>query len=237
MIKTVGFGKKRIGMSLIDAQNYHIQNHAPFGKRVAQPLGMSRYMGYYPHAAYDLQANTIAELPWDFVVPEYFSDDFFQGIGDWRENTEDGREITLDEARFCDRDAGCMMTCEDNILLANGADAANGHYFIVLLSKHDERDHDQCIAYHRDQHCNLVAALANDGLLEYTAYYVNEVYGLADGDLPQNNPDIILQLRTEHDFKTTLSQPQWQALLADLASFCDVSSATVMACTRHSYVV
>lgn len=240
MIKTVGFGKKRVDMSLYESQRYHIEKHAPFGKEVAVPLGMTRYVGYYPQEAFTLYGKKLATMPWDFVIPEYFTDEFFQNMGDWRENTEGGQAITVDEGEFCDRSNGYMMTCEDNILVPEQADSID-EYLIVLLNKSSVLTHEQCIDYHKQHHAPLVKKILGNKLIEYVTYYVDQVYGLEEGLLPERNYDMIVALRIAAPFSTANSD--WKSLegysllLNDLSQFIDLNSATVLRCEKHSYQV
>ena len=240
MIKTVGFGKKRVGMSLHDSQRYHIEKHAPFGKEVAVPLGMTRYVGYYPQEAFNLNGKKLASMPWDFVIPEYFTDEFFQNIGDWRENTKGGQAITIDEGEFCDRSNGYMMTCEDNIIIPEKPDSED-EYLIVLLNKKSTITHEQCIDYHKQKHAPLVKQIFDGNLIEYLTYYVDQVYGLEEGLLPERNYDLIIALRLAAPYNTTNSDWKnlkgYSSLLNDLGQFIDMDSATVLRCEKHSYQV
>ena len=90
---------------------YHIEKHAPFGKRAAAHLGMLKYIGRYPDQAFSLEGKVLPELPWDRIVVEWFSDEFWKGMEAWRKSPE-GLEMTKDEERFIDRNSAVALECQ-----------------------------------------------------------------------------------------------------------------------------
>ncbi|MAT50708.1 MAG: hypothetical protein CMK32_05940 [Porticoccaceae bacterium] len=238
MIKTVGLGKKCADKTREQAQQYHIDHHAPFGKRVAQPLGMVRYVGYYPQSATNMAGEAI-DIPWDFIVPESFTDEFFNNIEQWRENDPDGQEITIDEARFCDRSAGVMMVCDDNeIVPDSGREGINIFFGAKRAKGLEPRDH-------HEKHRTLIGPWAKkvygEALLDYRAYYIHEAYNLKTGLMPEAPYDVMVQARFDPavmgDMAAWMARPDVIELLQEEAKFMDTATLVSMVCRYQPYIL
>jgi hypothetical protein len=238
MIKTVGLGKKCAEKTREQAQQYHIDNHAPLGKRVAGPLGMLRYVGYYPQSATNIDGKAI-EPPWDFIVPESFTDAFFNNIEHWRLNTPEGQEITLDEARFCDRSAGVMMLCDDfEIVPDSGKDGIN-IFFGAKRAPHltPQQYHNE----HRTRIAPWAARIYGDVLLDYRAYYIDKAYNLEQGLMDEPPYDAMIQARFDpaaiENMATWMTRPDVVELLQEESKFTDSSSTVSMVCRYQPYIL
>jgi hypothetical protein len=238
MIKTVGFGQKRIGMSHDDCVAYHINNHAPFGRRAAGPRGLSRYIGYYPEAAYSLDGKRLPAISWDFIVPEWFTEDFFSNINDWRENDPEGQEITIDEARFCDRNAGFMMTCDEDELVT-GSERA-GVDVVYLLNRRAGTTHEQCVDYFRTRHAPLALELWGDRLQTYRVNYMNQSFNLLQGLMPEPPYDIVVLARFDptawKDMSNWMSSPKGAQLAKDQLACLDRDTSHALECKVTTYI-
>jgi len=73
MIKSVGFGKKRVDMSHEESCRYHREVHAPMAKRAIGPHRLKKYIGRYVDKAFSLDGKILPELPWDMVVFEWLT--------------------------------------------------------------------------------------------------------------------------------------------------------------------
>ncbi|MFA5495221.1 MAG: EthD domain-containing protein [Porticoccaceae bacterium] len=239
MIKTVGLGKKCAGKTREQAQQYHIDNHAPFGRRVAQPLGMKRYVGYYPQVATNIAGEQLADVPWDFIVPEWFTEDFFNNIENWRANDPDGIEITKDEARFCDRASGVMMVCDHNLIVPDsGKPGVNVFFGAKRAAGLTPQDHHE---KHRTLIGPWAARVYGSALLDYSAYYIHEAYSLEQGLMAEAPYDVMVQARFDEaamaDMGAWMARPDVVELLAEEAKFMDTKTLVSMVCTYHPYVV
>jgi hypothetical protein len=239
MIKTVGLGKRRADLSHDECVQYHINHHAPFGKRAAGPRGMTKYVGYYPKAAYDLDGKPLAEVPWDFIVPEWFTEDFFNSINEWRANDPEGIEITLDEARFCDRASGAMMTCVENVIVKpkHGADSVQ----VMFGGKRKAgMSPQEAATYHRKYHAPKAAKLFGDALEDYTAYYIHQAYNLEEGLMAEAPFDIVIQACIKRDFWEGMwGNPDSAAvaLMREEENFMDRESTVAMVCDYRPYII
>ena len=239
MIKTVGLGIRAAGKTREECQLYHIENHAPFGRRVAGPLGMIKYVGYYPSAAFTLGGEELPETPWDFIVPERFTEEFLTNIDAWRANDPDGVEITIDEARFCNRSLGVMMTCDENIIVPMDTGRA-GVDLIFGAKRKAGQTREQCHAYHRQTHAPTAAKAFGSALLDYTAYYVTAASNLEQGLMDEPPYDILVQTRIEearwNDMAAWLKTPEAVRLIEDEKQFIDRDSGVAMLCSYHAYL-
>lgn len=239
MIKIVGFGKKRIGLSREECVKYHIENHAPFGRRVAGPLGLKKYMGYYPERALSLDGKVLPELPWDFIVPEWFSDEFFNNISAWRTTDPDGIAITEDEARFCDRENGYMMTCQENVIVSPGNDN-RGTNVMFLLTKKSDLSHEECIEYHKEKYAPMTRHMLSPHLKSCTAYYVDQAFHLTKGLTPARPYDIVVLVRFDDEFWKGMAAwqktPEGIKLAKDEESFIDRSNSAVLECKVSIFI-
>jgi hypothetical protein len=239
MIKTVGFGQRRVGMSHDDCVNYHIRNHAPFGRRVAGPRGLTKYIGYYPDAAYSLDGKRLPAISWDFIVPEWFTEEFFFNINAWRDNDPEGREITIDEARFCDRTAGFMMTCDEDVVIEPKG-AHFGVDVVYLLNRRPGMTHEQCVNYHRTTHLPLALELWGDRLQMYRANYMHQSFNLEQGLMPEPPYDIVVLARFDSSAWMDLANWMRTAKGVQLAkgeqAFLDRSSSHLLECKVSVYI-
>lgn len=237
MIKTVGLGRKCAGKTREQAQQYHINNHAPFGRRVAGPIGMVRYIGYYPQHAFDIAGEPM-EIPWDFIVPEWFTDDFFNNIETWRSQDADGIAITIDEAEFCDRGDGVMMVCDDNIIIPDSGDP--GVNLIFGAKRKKGLSVEECHELHRHMIGPRAAEVYGDALLDYTAWYIHKGYNLEEGVMDEAPFDIVIQSRMREEFwggmEGWLNTPEAGELLELERQFIDHDTCVSMVCSRHQYL-
>jgi hypothetical protein len=239
MIKSVGFGKKRIGMSHEECVKYHIEKHAPFGRRVAGPLGLSKYIGYYPDKALSLDGKVLPELPWDLIVPEWYTDEFWKGLEAWRTTNPDGIEATKDEARFCDRKSGIMMLCQENVIVSPGEDSTGVHV-VFLITKKSDMSHEECVKYHKENHAPMVASALGGRLKSYTAYYVDQAFNLEEGLVPVRLYDAVVLARFDDEFWKGMAvwrkAPEGIKITKDEERFIDRKSAIALVCQVSVFI-
>lgn len=239
MIKIVGFGKKRTGMSHEESVRYHIEKHAPFGRRAAAHLGMLKYIGHYPDKAFSLEGKVLPELPWDRIIVEWFTDEFFNNLNVWRTTDPVGIEVTEDEARFSDRKAVYVMTGQDNVFVSSGEDGS-GVNVMFLLPKNQNVNHEECVQYHREKHAPMVVRMLGRRLQSYTAYYVNQVHHLMDLHTSVRRYDLIVLARFEDEFwkgmEAWRKSPEGIEMTKDEERFLDRNSAVALECQVHAYI-
>ena len=239
MIKAVGLGKKRAGMTREEAQQYHINNHAPLGRRVAGPLGLTRYVGYYPQLATNIAGEVLADVPWDFIVPEWYTEELFNNFDHWRSTDPEGIAIVEDEKRFCDHAAGYLMLCDVNVIVPDSG-RAGVNIFFGAKSKPALAPQD-----HHDKHRNLIGPWAKrvygDALLDYTAYYIHEAHNLERGRVDEAPYDVMVQARFDEAAMATMSEwmtrPDVVELVEEESKFMDTGTLVSMVCTRHPFIV
>lgn len=210
MINTVGLGKTRSDMPRRESQRFHIENHAPFGRRVAGPLGMKKYIGGYPTAAFDFDGNPLDDHPWDFVVPESFTTEFFNNMWEWRTNDPEGIAIAIDEQRHCDHQSGYMMVCDVVSVTESGnkklyEDSETTNLFF-LEKRNPSYNHGDFVRQHREKYVSVVESVFADLINDHTVYYVNEVYNLIEGQLKDCLYDCVQHVRVD--------LPMWETFLA-----------------------
>ncbi len=239
MIKTVGLGKKRIGMSHEESVKYHREKHAPFGRRVAGPLGLKKYIGYYPDEAFSLDGKPLPELPWDLIVPEWFTDEFFNNVKVWHTTDPEGIEVAKDEARFCDRKSGYMMTCQENVIVSPGKDSS-GVNMVFLTSKKNDMSHEEFVKYHRENHAPMVVNVLGKRMKSYTTYYVDQVYNLEEGLMSVRLYDAVVLTCFDYDFwkgmEAWRNTPEGMNITKDEERFMDRKSAVALACQISVFI-
>jgi hypothetical protein len=226
-------------MSHEDSVRYHIEKHAPFGKKMAGHLGMLKYIGHYPDRSFSLDGKALPALPWDRIVVEWFTDEFFNNLNVWRTTDPVGIEVTEDENRFSDRKAALVLTGQDHEFVSSGEDGIGVNVSFLLPKKRD-LSHEDCIQYHRNKHVPLLTHMLGTRLKSYTVYYVDRALHLTDLHGSLLPYDIIVFARLEYEFwkgmEAWRKSPEGIAITEDEKNFIERESAIALECQMHVYI-
>lgn len=206
MIKSVGVGRRRSGMTHEECVQYHREVFSPLGKSVIGHRGLEKYIAYYVDQAFTLEGEQLAESPWDMVVVESYTEEFWQQMGEWRTTNPEGIKISEHMARFLDPLSGMMMLGEENEIIAPAG--GNAGVLVWLGTRQKDISHEEFVRYHREVHVPLALGMLGQGLKGYVAYYVNAALSLAEGFMPSPPYDAIVI--TRFDAESVAGMGEWR---------------------------
>lgn len=237
MIKSIGFGKKSAAMSHEESCRYHREVHAPMAKRLLGPRGLTRYVGYYVDKAYSFTGKALPELPWDRIVPEWFTEKLWAEMWDWRKTDPAGRELAADEKKF--GQGGMMLLCDEKEIL-NSPESGVGVNVIFLASRRKNMSHEEFAAYHLEQYAPLVVHTFGDRLQRYVVSHPYEGLTLAEGSMPVLPYDTIVTARFGHDawrdMKSWRLGPEGARLAEAEEAFLDRDKAIALVCQEYVHI-
>ncbi len=240
MIKSIGFGRKRIGMSHDESCRYHREVHAPMAKRTLGARGLKKYVGYYVDKAFTLSGDALPELPWDRVVLEWLTDELWKEMWTWRKTDPEGMMLAEDEKRYGDGKTGMMLLYKENVIVSS-EDDRTGVNVIVLAAKRSDLSREEFVKYHSEKHAPMVARMLGSRLKKYIANYVYEGLSLADGIMPAPPYDVIAI--TQFDEEGWKGMDAWRKtpdgvkLKEDEERLIDRNLAIVLICQKYAYIL
>ncbi len=239
MIKAVGFARKPIGMSNEESNRYHRDIHAPMGKRLVGNRGLEKYIGYYVNEAFSLDGNILPELPWDRLVLESYTDEFFKGLSSWRKTNLDGIKLSKDMEHYTDIKTAMLVVCQDNLIVRPKEDSS-GVNFVFLITKRSDISHEECVEYHRKVHAPMVVNLLGKQLKKYIAYYVDYTFNLEKGAMPDRAYDFIIFACFNNDtwqgMDAWCKTPEGKKITEDEEHFADRKAGVALMCQESIFI-
>jgi hypothetical protein len=236
MKKIVGLARKSSSMTHDEAVKYHREVHAPWGKRLLNNRGFVKYYAYYVDEAYAIEGSVLAELPWDLIVPEWYTDEGWEFMMNWGKTDPEGIKLMADLRNFSDHKTGIMLTCKEEEIVSPKKDSS-GVNVIVLARKRSDMSHEECVKYHMEVHSPKLIRALGPRLKKCVAHYVNEAFSLEKGVMPIRPYDIVVVFRIESEFwanrQAFSKTPEGIEIVQDEENFIDRKGSIALVCQEN----